>query len=107
LCRETSPTSMHQRHSIHVSQHVDWQIDLADKRIVHTSDAQKFADAQGMLFIETSAKDGTNVDDAFLIMADAVRHRMESSLANQQQGGKVDTTVVLTTGNTGKKRTCC
>eukprot|EP01120_Amphizonella_sp_Union-15-10_P011582 TRINITY_DN494_c0_g1_i1.p1 TRINITY_DN494_c0_g1~~TRINITY_DN494_c0_g1_i1.p1 ORF type:complete len:227 (+),score=49.79 TRINITY_DN494_c0_g1_i1:39-719(+) len=39
--------------------------DLNDKRQVPTSEAQKFAQKNGLAFIETSAKDNTNVHEAF------------------------------------------
>lgn len=39
--------------------------DLEDDRVVLTDDARKFAETNELSFIETSAKDGTNVEDAF------------------------------------------
>ena len=40
--------------------------DLEDQRQVVTSDAEDFAQKQSLLFIETSALDATNVEQAFL-----------------------------------------
>ena len=35
--------------------------DLESKRVVSKEEGQKFADDNGLLFIETSAQDGTNI----------------------------------------------
>ena len=39
--------------------------DLEDERVVLTDDARIFAEKNQLSFIETSAKDGTNVEAAF------------------------------------------
>ena len=39
--------------------------DLESKRIVTKEEGQKFADDNGLLFFETSAQDGTNIEDLF------------------------------------------
>lgn len=39
--------------------------DLSDKRKVWKEDAKKFADEYGLLFVETSAYSGNNVNDCF------------------------------------------
>ncbi|XP_049380632.1 ras-related protein Rab11D-like [Solanum stenotomum] len=40
--------------------------DLEDQRAVPTEDAKEFAQKEGLFFLETSAMDATNVEDAFL-----------------------------------------
>ncbi|XP_071690414.1 ras-related protein RABA4a-like [Rutidosis leptorrhynchoides] len=40
--------------------------DLEDQRVVPTEDAKEFAQNEGMFFLETSALESTNVEDAFL-----------------------------------------
>ncbi|KAJ8765738.1 hypothetical protein K2173_014860 [Erythroxylum novogranatense] len=40
--------------------------DLEDERAVSTEDAKEFAQKEGLFFLETSALQATNVDDAFL-----------------------------------------
>ena len=40
--------------------------DLEDRREVSTDEAKAYAEKNSMMFIETSAKDGTNVEAAFL-----------------------------------------
>jgi Ras-related protein Rab-1A len=46
--------------------------DLEAKRAVPTATAKAFAEELGMPFLETSAKDATNVEDAFVKMAQQI-----------------------------------
>ena len=50
------------------------KLDLQSKRAVQTDDAQAYAEENGLLFMETSAKAGTNVTDVF------------TAIGNDQQG---------------------
>jgi Ras-related protein Rab-5B/Ras-related protein Rab-5C len=43
--------------------------DLADKRFVETEEAQAYADENGLLFMETSAKTASNVNEIFMAIA--------------------------------------
>lgn len=43
--------------------------DLASRRAVATEDAQKYAEEEGLLFIETSAKESYNVSELFTLIA--------------------------------------
>lgn len=40
--------------------------DLADQRAVSTEDAKEFAQKEGLFFLETSALEATNVEEAFM-----------------------------------------
>ena len=65
--------------------------DLESKRVVSKEDGQKFAQENGLLFIETSAQDGTNVEELFTTATSNIVQRVES--------GKIQ----LDTHNTGIK----
>lgn len=52
------------------------KIDLADQKEVSTDSAQRFADKIDVPFVETSAKTGAGVEDAFTQLATAIyRHK--------------------------------
>lgn len=55
--------------------------DLADKRAVDFSTAKEFADSLDIPFLETSAKDSTNVEQAFLTMAKQIKDRTSAASA--------------------------
>eukprot|EP01106_Pelomyxa_sp_JSP_P013041 TRINITY_DN3762_c0_g1_i1.p1 TRINITY_DN3762_c0_g1~~TRINITY_DN3762_c0_g1_i1.p1 ORF type:complete len:212 (+),score=65.86 TRINITY_DN3762_c0_g1_i1:1020-1655(+) len=50
--------------------------DLAGKRAVEYSTAKEYADSIGISFLETSAKNSTNVENAFIKMATEIKNRM-------------------------------
>ncbi|KXS22278.1 GTP-binding protein ypt1 [Gonapodya prolifera JEL478] len=57
--------------------------DLVNKRQVETAEAKEFADSLGIPFLETSAKNATNVEQAFLTMAKQIKDRMGAMPAAQ------------------------
>jgi len=58
--------------------------DLKDKRKVDTATAKEFADSLGIPFIETSAKNASNVEDAFITMASEIKKKMASTTPQQR-----------------------
>ncbi|KAJ1734271.1 ras GTPase [Coemansia sp. RSA 2049] len=62
--------------------------DLEDKRKVDVTEAKDFADSLSISFLETSAKDSTNVEKAFMTMAGQIKERMGASNVQQQQQQK-------------------
>jgi len=52
--------------------------DLVNERKVTTEEAREFAEQLNIEFLETSAKDATNVEEAFTKMAGAIREKLES-----------------------------
>ncbi|KAJ2665561.1 ras GTPase [Coemansia sp. RSA 1200] len=62
--------------------------DLEDKRKVDVTEAKDFADSLSISFLETSAKDSTNVEKAFMTMASQIKERMGASNVQQQQQQK-------------------
>ena len=80
------------------------QADLADKRTVQETDAREFANELNIQFLETSAKEATNVENAFLTMAYEIKQRMASA---GPEAGAVQTGPNLSTGASVKKKGCC
>jgi len=68
--------------------------DKDEERKITTEEGKAKADSVGMLFIETSAKDSTHIEDAFLMISRQlvqVRERMDaaaSALASSGRGGQ-------------------
>jgi len=60
--------------------------DLNEKREVSTEEGAAFAKTNGLLFLETSAKTGHNVDEAFLIPAKDIYEKLKR--------GMLDSTIV-------------
>jgi Ras-related protein Rab-1A len=56
--------------------------DLTESRAVSYETAKAFADEIGIPFMETSAKDSTNVEQAFMAMASSIKDRMASQPTN-------------------------
>jgi len=50
--------------------------DLTAKKVVDFTTAKEFADSLGIPFLETSAKNATNVEQAFMTMAAEIKNRM-------------------------------
>ncbi|CAI7795578.1 unnamed protein product [Closterium sp. NIES-54] len=61
--------------------------DLTNKRVVDYQTAKAFADEIGIPFLETSAKNATNVEQAFMTMAAEIKNRMASQPALSNKGG--------------------
>ena len=53
--------------------------DLVEKKVVEYSVAKEFADSLSIPFIETSAKNSTNVEEAFTMMAKTIKDEYVSS----------------------------
>jgi len=87
--------------------------DLEHRRAVSTEEGQAFADANGLLFLETSAKTAFNVEQAFLNTAEQIHDKIESGeidVTNESNGIKVG----MSTGsglnmnaNGGRQKACC
>ncbi|CAM8946239.1 unnamed protein product [Rhodiola kirilowii] len=57
------------------------KLELADKRVVSYETAKAVADEIGIPFMETSDKDSTNVESAFMAMTADIKNRMASQPA--------------------------
>eukprot|EP00040_Diaphanoeca_grandis_P005427 m.32790 g.32790 ORF g.32790 m.32790 type:complete len:208 (-) comp16696_c1_seq1:485-1108(-) len=74
--------------------------DLASKRTVMQEDAMAYAEDNGLLFMETSAKTAKNVNEIFLAIAKKLPK-------NEQPRGAQGNTVSVNSGGDGGKKGCC
>lgn len=88
--------------------------DLKHLRAVATEDAHKFAEAEGLSYIETSALEATNVEEAFqLILGDIYRAISKKPVASDDAaaaGGGIKegkTINVAAADATSEKKQCC
>jgi len=63
--------------------------DLTSKRQVETEAAKEFASSVTIPFLETSAKNATNVEDAFMTMASEIKKRMASTPGTSEGTKKI------------------
>lgn len=78
------------------------KIDLVEKREVLRQRAEDFAEAQSMLYLETSAKESDNVEKLFLDLAcELIREAKQNTLDNN------DTAPMPGEGKTISYLSCC
>ena len=78
--------------------------DLTTKKVVDYNTAKEFADGLGIPFLETSAKNSTNVEQAFICMANEIQRRVSTGpSANDKPTG----TVVVSPKNNKKQKESC
>ncbi|KAI4104187.1 MAG: hypothetical protein L6R37_003448 [Teloschistes peruensis] len=63
--------------------------DMSDKKVVEYTVAKEFADSLGIPFLETSAKNASNVEQAFLTMARQIKERMGTTTVNNKPSVQV------------------
>lgn len=68
------------------------------------SDLQEFADSLGIPFLETSAKNASNVEQAFLTMARQIKERMGTTTVNNKPTVQVGQGQGVQSGSAGG---CC
>jgi Ras-related protein Rab-2A len=85
--------------------------DLDHKRAVSTEEGKAFADANGLLFLETSAKTAFNVEQAFLKTAEKIHSKIlsgEIDATNESAGIKVGMGQSAAGASDGaKQKGCC
>ncbi|RXH67346.1 hypothetical protein DVH24_027466, partial [Malus domestica] len=77
--------------------------DLADKKVVSSEASKAFADELGIPFLETSAKNSTNVEQAFMTMVTEIKNR----IATQPMSANKPSTVHMRGQPVTQKTTCC
>ncbi|KAJ9630850.1 ras GTPase [Taxawa tesnikishii (nom. ined.)] len=78
--------------------------DMEDKKVVEYTVAKEFADSLGIPFLETSAKNASNVEQAFLTMARQIKERMGNTTVNNKPTVQVGTGQGVQSGSAGG---CC
>ena len=87
--------------------------DLEDNREVTEEEGREFAEKNGMLFFETSAKTGKNVEELFKQSVKVIDQKIKENyydLENDSCGikkGNEEINVVLETNLENDKKTCC
>ena len=70
--------------------------DLTNKKVVDYTSAKEYADQLGIPFLETSAKNATNVEQAFMTMAAEIKNRVGPPAAAQAgPAGKIFIVLVV------------
>merc|ERR1712127_647193 len=78
--------------------------DLTNKKVVDYTSAKEYADQLGIPFLETSAKNATNVEQAFMTMAAEIKNRVGPPAPSGPPGQvKIESTPVPKQGGSG----CC
>ena len=90
------------------------KIDLESNRTVSKEEGQKFAEDNGLLFFETSAQDGTNIEELFSKPTAEIVNKIESGkikLDIHTTGIKIgkypNKEIEETLGNKKQKKGCC
>ena len=81
--------------------------DLKDQRQVSFQEGKEFAESLGMQFMETSAKDKINIDEAFLSLTKAI---LPTVPENKRDGAAPGDTFSSKMSNDSKKKNkknCC
>ena len=78
--------------------------DLEDKRVVSREDAAKFANQMGVTYLEVSAKNSKNVSEAFVNLAEEIKHRIGPP-AGMEEG--IEEFQIEIDENQNKKSNCC
>jgi Ras-related protein Rab-1A len=68
--------------------------DLMSKRAVTFEQGKEFADSLGIEFVETSAKNSTNVEKAFMAMSAQIKSKMKAQPSNEKKNAKLNSAPV-------------
>eukprot|EP01156_Anaeramoeba_ignava_P024503 Anaeramoba_ignava/c8594_g1_i1.p1 GENE.c8594_g1_i1~~c8594_g1_i1.p1 ORF type:complete len:103 (+),score=49.66 c8594_g1_i1:167-475(+) len=76
--------------------------DLVDKKVISTEKAKSVADSFGIPWLETSAKNSTGIEQAFLKLAETIKETQDISKPKQTK----PSISVVGTGKPKKKSKC-
>eukprot|EP01108_Squamamoeba_japonica_P006884 TRINITY_DN565_c0_g1_i4.p2 TRINITY_DN565_c0_g1~~TRINITY_DN565_c0_g1_i4.p2 ORF type:complete len:214 (-),score=91.24 TRINITY_DN565_c0_g1_i4:114-716(-) len=80
------------------------KVDLAEKRAVTTEEAQAYADENGNLFMETSAKTAANVNELFV----AIARKLPKTAAPRPDSQRIHISAAeVSSAGGGAKKGCC
>lgn len=90
-------------HKILIGNKCDWE----EKRAVTTEQGQQLADELGIPFLEVSAKNNINIENAFYNLASDIKRGMDTSKSEQTgpQSVSIDNQSSALSSNSGGK--CC
>jgi Ras-related protein Rab-14 len=86
------------------------KLDLADQRAVSFEEATRFAEENNLVYLETSAKTGDNVEKAFLDTARGINERIENGLIDpndRDSGVSLHAEGIDEQPTTTDKKPCC
>lgn len=81
--------------------------DLASQKAVDYNTAAAFAEAANIPFMETSARNRTNVEEAFISMARSIKERTTLSLSGNGNGTNVSLSSFQAVEDSKNKKGCC
>lgn len=84
--------------------------DMTERRVVDTARGQKLADDYGMKFLETSAKNNINVEEAFFTIARDIKNTIIDAQESGGSGGAGQKQKAVDVGKKNqkeKKKGCC
>ncbi len=82
------------------------KIDLKEKRVVSEEEGKKLADDNRYAFIETSCKDGTNIEESVKILIPKILEYKKEQKNNKVENGK-PSTKLSKKKQKEKKKKCC
>jgi GTPase SAR1 family protein len=62
---------------------VGTKLDLTSERIVTVETAEKFAQKNGMCYLEVSSRSGTNIEEAFRSLAEGIKTNREKEVNDE------------------------
>jgi len=78
------------------------KVDLVDEKVVDAAVAEEFAKSHDIPWMETSAKNATNVEECFIKMARDIKNRLTENQDSMQK--KPETNVKVVKGKAGGKK---